>query len=356
MDITCILGTMSLLEIVKIRFTQIILFALFTLTGLSCTIMKKSFLGAKNNLVTSVKETFQATKNRIISVAQKSPLLRNDKDQDFLFAQHQFNRRDFSVSEFYLKKTLANHPGDTRALNLLPWTYFFQKRFDKAIIAFGKAHTFNKKNSTPIIGMAWCYFSLKHYERALESFDHAERLLPGSYEVHKGRAFTYLEQKRQELAKQELLQIFDTNKIENIFEMWKQWDQNNPDAVWEIVPSSANSISIFTLPAEHPRYQSILLGLPANDDLSELDAAWQTYHHGKVDNAIHQFEDLALKNKPALDAVNGLAWSLLKAKQINKSEEIFKEILDLYPQFIGAVKGINEIKEIKKRQAVYVQY
>ena len=55
--------------------------------------------------------------------------------------------------------------------------------------------------------MAWCYFSLKHYERALESFDHAERLLPGSYEVHKGRAFTYLEQKRQELAKQELLRL-----------------------------------------------------------------------------------------------------------------------------------------------------
>ena len=137
---------MTLLEIVKIRFNQIILFALITLTGLSCTTMKKNFLGAKNNIVTSVKETFQGTKNSIISIAQKSPIVRNDKDQDFLFAQHQFNRRDFSVSEFYLKKALANHPEDIRALNLLPWTYFFQKRFDKAIIAFGKAHTFNKKN------------------------------------------------------------------------------------------------------------------------------------------------------------------------------------------------------------------
>jgi tetratricopeptide (TPR) repeat protein len=347
---------MSLLEMVKIRLVQIIFFALITLTGLSCTTVKKNFLDTKKSIVNSVKETFQGTKNSIISIAQKSPIVRNDKDQDFLFARHQFNRRDFSVSEFYLKKALANYPGDIRALNLLPWTYFFQKRFDKAIIAFGKAHTFNKRNPIPIIGMAWCYFSLKHYERALESFGHAERLLPGSYEVHKGRAFTYLEQKRQELAKQELLQIFDTNKIENIFEMWEQWDQNNPDAVWEIVPSSANSISIFTLPAEHPRYRSALWGLPANDDLSELDAAWETYHHGKINNAIHQFEDLALKSKSDLDAVNGLAWSLLKAKQINKSEEIFKEILDLYPQFIGAVNGMNEIKEIKKRQAVYVQY
>ncbi len=157
---------MSLLKMMKIGFVQIILFALIMLTGLSCTSMKKNLMGAKNSIVTSVKETFQGTKNSIISIAKKSPIVRNDKDQDFLFAQHQFNRRDFSVVEFYLKKALANHPGDMRALNLLPWTYFFQKRFDKAIIAFSKTHTFNKKNPIPIIGMAWCYFSLKHYENA----------------------------------------------------------------------------------------------------------------------------------------------------------------------------------------------
>ena len=344
------------LETFKIRLTQITIFVLITLVGLSCTSVKKNLLGAKNSIVTSVKETFQGTKNSIISVAQKSPIIRNDKDQDFLFAQHQFNRRDFSVSEFYLKKALANRPEDIRALNLLPWTYFFQKRFDKALIAFGQAHTFNKRNPISIIGMAWCYFSLKHYERALESFDHAERLMPGSYEVHKGRAFTYLEQKRENLAKQELLQIFDGNEIENIFHMWNQWGQDNPDAVWNIVPSNASSTSIFTLPVEHPRYRSVLWGLPTNKDLQKLDEAWKTYRHGKIKNAIHKFEDLALKNNPALDAVNGLAWSLMKAKQINKSEEIFKEILELYPQFIGALNGIDKIKKIKKRQAVYVQY
>ena len=349
-------STVSLMETVKNRFIQISIFSLAVLVGVSCTTAKKNFLGAKNSIVTSVREAFQGTKNSIVSVAQQSPIVRNDKDQDFLFAQHQFNRRDFSVSEFYLKKTLANRPGDLRALNLLPWTYFFQKRFDKALTSFSQAHTFNKRNPIPIIGMAWCYFSLKHYERALESFDHAERLMPGSYEVHKGRAFTYLEQKRKDLAKQELIQIFDSNEIENIFHMWSQWNKDNPDAVWEIVPSNANSTSIFTLPAEHPRYRSILWGLPANDDRQKLDAAWKTYHHGKIKNAIHQFEDLALNSNPTLDAVNGLAWSLKKAKQINKSEEVFKEILDLYPQFIGALNGMNEIKQIKKRQAVYVQY
>jgi tetratricopeptide (TPR) repeat protein len=344
------------METVKNRFIQISIFSLAVLVGVSCTTAKKNFLGAKNSIITSVRKAFQGTKNSIVSVAQQSPIVRNDKDQDFLFAQHQFNRRDFSVSEFYLKKTLANRPGDLRALNLLPWTYFFQKRFDKALTAFSQAHTFNKRNPIPIIGMAWCYFSLKHYERALESFDHAERLMPGSYEVHKGRAFIYLEQKRKDLAKQELIQIFDSNEIENIFHMWSQWSQDNPDAVWEIVPSNSNSKSIFTLPTEHPRYRSILSGLPANDDRQKLDAAWKTYHHGKIKNAIHQFEDLALSSNPTLDAVNGLAWSLMKAKQINKSEEVFKEILNLYPQFIGALNGMNEINQIKKRQAVYVQY
>lgn len=338
----------------KIRLIQISIFTLIALQGVSCTTVKRNFIGVKNSIVTSVKKTFQGTKNSIVSVANMSPITRNDKDQDFLFAQHQFNRRDFSVAEFYLKKTLANRPGDLRALNLLPWTYFFQKRFDKALMAFGQAHTFNKRNPIPIMGMGWCYFSLKHFERALESFDHAERLMPGLYEVHKGRAFTYLEQKREDLARQELQQIFDANEIENIFHMWEQWA--NPDAVREIVPSQANATSIFTLPAEHPRYRSALLGLPIANDLAELDAAWKIYYHGKVKNAIHQFEGLVLRNNPALDAVNGLAWSLMKAKQIAKSEEVFKEILDLYPQFIGALNGLEEIKQIKKRQAVYVQY
>ena len=52
---------------------------------------------------------------------------------------------------------------------ILPWTYFFQKRYDKAVIAFGQAHTFDKKNTTSLIGMGWCYFSLKEYEKALEA-------------------------------------------------------------------------------------------------------------------------------------------------------------------------------------------
>ena len=72
--------------------------------------------------------------------------------------------------------------------------------------------------------------------------------------------------------------------------------------------------------------------------------------------AINKFENLSLEKKPSLDSINGLAWSLMKAKKINKSEEVFKEILELHPKFIGARKGIHEITQIKKHQAVYVQY
>lgn len=332
------------------------IFIFVALFGVGCASMKNTLIETKNTIVSNMQKTLRETKNGITSIARKTPITRNDKDQDFQFAQHQFNRREFSSSEFYLKKALANRPEDLRSLNLLPWTYFFQKRYDKALIAFGHAHTFNKKNPIPVIGMGWCYFSLKHYERALESFDRAERLMPESYEVHKGRAFIYLEQKREDMARLELSQIFHPGKIDNIFEMWNRWTHENPDAVWEIVPSSAVSTSIFTLPDEHPRYRSALWGLPASKDTAELDNAWKAYHQRKYKKAVNLFENLSLKKAPGLDAVNGLAWSLMKAKQINKAEEVFKEILELYPSFIGALNGMDEIKEIKKKQAVYVQY
>jgi len=47
---------------------------------------------------------------------------------------------------------------------------------------------------------------------------------------------------------------------------------------------------------------------------------------------------------------------LLQKKEINKSEKVFKEILELHPKFIGALNGLTKIKEIKKQQALYAQY
>ena len=125
--------------------TKIFLLIFLSIYGISCTTLDKKIQESKNTLLsiankspinlTTIKRAIKETKNSIVSISQKSPITRNDKDQNFQFAKYQFNRQDFSTSEFYLKKSLANHPEDQRSLNLLPWAYFFQKRYDKAIIA-----------------------------------------------------------------------------------------------------------------------------------------------------------------------------------------------------------------------------
>ncbi len=142
--------------------------------------------------------------------------------------------------------------------------------------------------------------------------------------------------------------------MNELLEQWEASNRNDFIVRWAIVPSNPDSSSIFTLPVEFPRYRSLLLGMPT-EDIEALDSAWESYYQGKYAKASNLFGGLARSNSPNLDAVNGLAWSLMHAKQINKSEKTFKEILELYPYFLGAFKGLREIEEIKKRQAVYVQ-
>ena len=317
--------------------------AVFILFGVSCSTLEKTYQKTRNamgDLVSIVKET-------------PLPMLERDEHVDLQFARHQFNRREYAVSEFYLKKTLANYPENREAIQLLPWVYFFQKRFDKALASFKQAHTLHKKDPTPLLGMGWCYFSLKDYQKALESFEHAERFAPNSYEAHKGKGFIHLAQKRSQLAEEELGKIFRPAKVQELLEMWEA--RNQGTLRWEIVPSSPESSSIFTLPVEFPRYRSLLLGMPL-EDTESLDFAWKSFHQGKYTKAADFFDSLTNAESLNPDAVNGLAWSLLHAKQINKSEKIFREILEVYPHFSGAFKGLQEIQEIKKHQAVYVQY
>jgi tetratricopeptide (TPR) repeat protein len=306
----------------------------------------------------TLEQTYQKTQSVIgelipIDKENYRPILTLGSNIDIEFARHQFNRSEYAVSEFYIKKTLANRPDDREAIQLLPWAYFFQKRFDKALVAFKQAHARYKKDPTPLIGMGWCFFSLKNYQKALESFERAERYAPHSYEIHKGKAFVHLKQSRSQLAKEEFEKIIQPAQVIELLEIWETWKQSA--LPWEIVPSSIESRSIFTLPVEFPRYRSLLLGMPS-EDVESLNLAWKSFHQRKYPKAIDIFEDLTQSNSPNLDAVNGLAWSLLHSKQINKSEKIFKEILDIYPYFLGALKGLEEIEEIKKHQAVYVQY
>jgi tetratricopeptide (TPR) repeat protein len=326
-----------------LRFIKSVsLFTLLIVLGAGCSTLEKSYQKtrkAMTNLVNSAEDTYR-------------PALGLDNDVDLQFAKHQFNRREYATSEFYLKKTLANNPENREAIQLLPWTYFFQKRFDKALASFKQAHTLHRKNPFPLLGMGWASFSLKQYQKALESFERAERFAPNSYEIHKGKAFIYLEQRRSQLAKEELDKIFSPIKVAELLEAWDLTNRDDTTMRWEIVPSNPESNSIFTLPVEFPRYRSLLLGMPS-EDVEDMDLAWESYYQGKYTKAAKLFSSLARSN--SLDAVNGLAWSLLQSKQINKSEKAFKEILELYPRFIGAFKGLKEIEEIKKHQAVYVQ-
>ena len=56
------------------------------------------------------------------------------------------------------------------------------------------------------------------------------------------------------------------------------------------------------------------------------------------------------------DAKNGLAWSHLKNKEIKEASVLFKEILQTWPNFIGAIQGTNEIESIKRRQAIHADH
>jgi tetratricopeptide (TPR) repeat protein len=318
---------------------------LFTLFGTGCSTLEKTFGDTKKEVVEFVSEAKERYR----------PNWKHNPDIDIQFARHQFNRREYAVSEFYIKKTLVISPDNREAIQLLPWTYFFQKRFDKALVAFKQAHDRYKKDPVSLSGMGWCYFSLKQYQKALDSFERAERFAPQSYEVHKGIAFIHLKQERNQLAQEELAKIFKPAKVNELLEMWEAWNHHQTSVHWEIIPSNIESNSIFTLAVEYPRYRSLLLGMTSEDSES-LDSAWNTFHQGKYSKAADMFSSLTKWNYANLDAENGLAWSLLLSKQIKEAEKLFREILELYPYFLGAFKGLQEIEGIKKQQAVYVQY
>ena len=150
------------------RFTSLFSLLFLILLGTGCSTLEKSYQKTRKtmtNLANSAEDSYR-------------PILGFDRDIDLQFARHQFNRREYASSEFYLKKTLVNEPENIEAIQLLPWAYFFQKRFDKALSSFKQAHTLNKKNPTALLGMGWSYFSLKQYQKALDSFERAERFSP----------------------------------------------------------------------------------------------------------------------------------------------------------------------------------
>jgi tetratricopeptide (TPR) repeat protein len=292
-------------------------------------------------------------------------------NQDLQFATQQFNLNNFSISEFYLKKTLVKEPDNSIAIKLLPWAYFYQNRYDKALKAFDRTKAYYKKQPELFIGKGWCYFALKNYKSSIEQFEYAEKLKGDPHQIMKAKGFIYLETKRISEAQKEFSKIYSPIQIDTIFAKWDDWRKNDTNMVIDVLPDHPEAYSLFTLQAEHPRYSSILLGLPNNNNPA-IDKAWNSFNNGSYKKSLEEFEDIAniFGVVPPLslsakiispyfigidsgspDLQNGLAWSYLKNKNIKTASNIFIEILNKWPNFIGALKGIKEIEKIKRNQA-----
>ncbi|MBI4384464.1 MAG: tetratricopeptide repeat protein [Nitrospinae bacterium] len=275
---------------------------------------------------------------------------------DLRFAEERFNAGQYDAAEYYLKKVLMTVPDDRRALALLPWSYFYQDRFDKALLAFSKLHSNYPKDPDNLVGMGWSQFSLLNYEKAVETFEKAEKLAPDNFQVHKGKGFAYLKLFEHEKALAELGKIYTPEEIENIMTLWDEWRAGNGDALLKVVSDGPGIPALFSLPAEHPRYPGALLGYPAPGDPKLLNQAWKLFTERRYKKAAGAFQALPYEQASSLDGKNGLAWSLLRAGEIKPAEEIFLDIQRNHPKFPGALEGVREVEKAKLNKAAYAQY
>lgn len=364
---------MSLFNRTTFNFYGLFLCILLEVAISSCSMMQNIVgpFDVPNSSEPESSGTFISAKTLASNLAIKS-----SSNRDLQFALQQFNQGRFKIAEFYLKKTLVKSPDNPTAIKLLPWTYFYQKHYDKALTAFRRSKVLYRKNSESSIGMGWCYFGLRNYERAIEQFEYAEKLSGDHYQINKGKGFAQLKMNRKPEAEEDFSKIYNSSQINIILNLWASWHEKDADPLIDILPTSAKSLSLFTLPIESPRYPSLLLGLIRDVDPS-TNHAWKAFWKGKFKKALNEFKDISyifgispstiLSSKtsslPFLtlavnspDAKNGLAWSHLKNKEIKEASILFKEILQIWPNFIGAIQGINEIENIKRRQTRYADH
>ncbi len=326
------------------------------------------------------------------------PLLSYQKD--LKVAQYRYNLQEYPEAEFYLKKTLLQFPDEPSALKLLPWTYFYQKRYDKALLAFERNHTANPRDPRTLAGMGWCYLSMNNYQQALDTFARAEKFSPaGLYDINKGRAVIYLKQKNPEKALASLKEIYNPREIEKILAFWQSEGDKLSKSSYPILPDNSGSPSLFTLPVDGPRYLSMLWGIDDSATIgrgirhqsdagpnwqhlslltkvlrgsraertaaphllpalrgAELETAWKYYRQGLYRRALTAFQNLPATLSQTLDAQNGLAWSYLKNRKIQKADPVFNQVAQTYPKFIGLVKGLQESENLKMQKAAFAQY
>jgi len=322
-----------------------------TISG--CNTLQNIVTPINDSLSSAIKrganKTFSSAKALATNLSIKS-----SSNRDLRFALQQFNQSNFEVAEFYLKKTLVKFPDNPTAIKLLPWAYFYQKQYDKALTTFKRTKALYRKNPDPLIGMGWCYFALRSYDQAVEQFENAKKLDGDYYQINKGGGFAHLKMSRRLEATDNFSKIYNPSQIKVIFELWAAWHEEDEDELIDILPDSTESLSLFTHPVETPRYPGLLLGLPKNQNPS-INHAWNAFFKGKFKKASNYFED-ASGYTESPDAKNGLAWSHLKSKEIKEASVLFKEILQTWPNFIGAIEGINELESLKRKQAIHADY
>jgi tetratricopeptide (TPR) repeat protein len=307
---------------------------------------------------------------------------------DLHFATVQYYSGNYDTSAFYLKRVLMKAPDHADALRLLPWTYFFQKRFDRSLAAFTRAETAFPRNPLPPIGKGWSYFALGLYSQALENFDRAEHLGGSDYEIHKGRGFAQLKMHRLDAARKEFDKIYSPQDIGKILKQWATWNGDHAGPFPHVVSTDPEAPSLFHLPVEHPRYPSLLLALPpAPDVIAEapkedystppngpeplnlyrvnpplsvrppptLDNAWDLYYKGFYEMALAMFEKLPPHQAQSFDGRNGFAWALLRYGEFHAAETQFKDLLKKYPGFIAANEGLQTAAAEKIQRAAYAQ-
>ncbi len=283
------------------------------------------------------------------------PLLPYQKD--IKAARHRYNLQEYPEAEFYLKKALLQFPDEPSALKLLPWTYFFQRNYDKALRAFERSQVIAPRDPDTLAGIGWCYLAMNNFNQALETFTQAEQYSPDSYPTRKGRAIIFLKQRNPSRALPFLKSIYNPQEIERILAFEESEGEKLSESTYPVLPGDLDMASLFTLPVDEPRYLDMLRGLKRPENHSpELETAWKYYRLGLYPRALQAFQELPEPIGQTLDAQNGLAWSYFQHRDIQKADAIFKRIAKTYPKFIGVEKGLRESENFKLRKAAHAQY
>jgi tetratricopeptide (TPR) repeat protein len=287
--------------------------------------------------------------------------------------QELFKTGNYSEAQFFLRKSLFKVPDNTTAVKLLPWAYFYEGKFNKALKAFRNARTKLEKDPEPILGMGWSYLAMQFLEKAYEAFSTAEKKSFNQENAILGKSLANLYMEKYESAKTDLAKIYYPPEIDELISFWKDWKKQNRNKPLGIIPLNSSATTLFTLPTESPRYKGLLFGLVSMASpvipgqlwspptLSETvfdkqryhltpeptltDHAWNQYRKGDFQNALQTFKSLKHKDVSAIDGLNGLGWSYLQTGNITRAKEIFEKALDEWPNFAGAQEGLDKVEE-----------